>query len=161
MSLPVCFRRPSGVTSPAQRKLNPEVRIGICPLEDSPSAPRTGRYSEIWVFLQHGVGFHPDRFSGWKKCGSRTGRQGRLPGCATSCGLRPSPTSALFWSESCSSSRQPWRSRQPDTAGCNRFQEVEERLTRWLLMSARRMGSNSVPLSRSFWLRCWDRGARV
>ena len=32
-------------------------------------------------------------------------------------------------------------------AACNRLHEVEERLARWLLMSADRIGSNSVPLT--------------
>jgi CRP-like cAMP-binding protein len=33
-------------------------------------------------------------------------------------------------------------------AACNRLHEVEERLARWLLMSADRIGSNSVPLTQ-------------
>ncbi|HSZ61553.1 MAG TPA: Crp/Fnr family transcriptional regulator [Terriglobales bacterium] len=33
-------------------------------------------------------------------------------------------------------------------AACNRLHEVEERLARWLLMSADRVGSNSVPLTQ-------------
>jgi CRP-like cAMP-binding protein len=33
-------------------------------------------------------------------------------------------------------------------AACNRLHEVEERLARWLLMSAERIGSNSVPLTQ-------------
>lgn len=35
-------------------------------------------------------------------------------------------------------------------AACNRLHEVEERLARWLLMSADRIGSNSVPLTQDF-----------
>jgi len=35
-------------------------------------------------------------------------------------------------------------------AACNRIHEVEERLARWLLMSADRIGSNSVPLTQEF-----------
>jgi CRP-like cAMP-binding protein len=35
-------------------------------------------------------------------------------------------------------------------AACNRLHEVEERLARWLLMSADRVGSNSVPLTQDF-----------
>jgi len=35
-------------------------------------------------------------------------------------------------------------------AACNRLHEVEERLARWLLMSADRIGSNSVPLTQEF-----------
>ncbi len=35
-------------------------------------------------------------------------------------------------------------------AACNRLHEVEERLARWLLMSADRVGSNSVPLTQEF-----------
>jgi CRP-like cAMP-binding protein len=33
-------------------------------------------------------------------------------------------------------------------AACNRLHEVDERLVRWLLMSADRIGSNSVPLTQ-------------
>jgi CRP-like cAMP-binding protein len=33
-------------------------------------------------------------------------------------------------------------------AACNRLHEVDERLARWLLMSADRVGSNSVPLTQ-------------
>jgi CRP-like cAMP-binding protein len=33
---------------------------------------------------------------------------------------------------------------------CNRVHEVDERLARWLLMSADRIGSNSVPLTQEF-----------
>lgn len=35
-------------------------------------------------------------------------------------------------------------------AACNRLHEVNERLARWLLMSADRIGSNSVPLTHEF-----------
>src|SRR5271170_4806344 len=35
-------------------------------------------------------------------------------------------------------------------AACNRLHEVNERLGRWLLMSADRIGSNSVPLTQEF-----------
>lgn len=35
-------------------------------------------------------------------------------------------------------------------AACNRLHEVEERLARWLLMSADRIGSNSLPLTQEF-----------
>ena len=35
-------------------------------------------------------------------------------------------------------------------AACNRLHEVNERLARWLLMSAVRIGSNSVPLTQEF-----------
>jgi CRP-like cAMP-binding protein len=35
-------------------------------------------------------------------------------------------------------------------AACNRLHEVEERLARWLLMSADRVGSNDVPLTQEF-----------
>jgi CRP-like cAMP-binding protein len=35
-------------------------------------------------------------------------------------------------------------------AACNRHHEVDERLARWLLMSADRIGSNSVPLTQDF-----------
>ena len=35
-------------------------------------------------------------------------------------------------------------------AACNRLHEVEERLARWLLMSADRVGSNSLPLTHEF-----------
>jgi CRP-like cAMP-binding protein len=35
-------------------------------------------------------------------------------------------------------------------AACNRLHEVEERLARWLLMCADRIGSNSVPLTQEF-----------
>lgn len=35
-------------------------------------------------------------------------------------------------------------------AACNRLHEVEERLARWLLMCADRVGSNSVPLTQEF-----------
>jgi CRP-like cAMP-binding protein len=35
-------------------------------------------------------------------------------------------------------------------AACNRLHEVEERLARWLLMSADRIGSDSVPLTQEF-----------
>ncbi len=35
-------------------------------------------------------------------------------------------------------------------AACNRLHEVNERLARWLLMSADRVGSNSVPLTQEF-----------
>ena len=35
-------------------------------------------------------------------------------------------------------------------AACNRLHEVDERLARWLLMSADRVGSNSVPLTHEF-----------
>jgi len=35
-------------------------------------------------------------------------------------------------------------------AACNRVHEVDERLARWLLMSADRVGSNSVPLTQGF-----------
>lgn len=35
-------------------------------------------------------------------------------------------------------------------AACNRLHEVNERLARWLLMSADRIGSNSVPLTQDF-----------
>ena len=35
-------------------------------------------------------------------------------------------------------------------AACNRLHEVDERLARWLLMSADRMGSDSVPLTQEF-----------
>ena len=35
-------------------------------------------------------------------------------------------------------------------AACNRLHEVNERLARWLLMSADRIGSNSVPLTQEF-----------
>jgi CRP-like cAMP-binding protein len=33
---------------------------------------------------------------------------------------------------------------------CNRLHEVDEKLARWLLMSADRMGSNSAPLTQEF-----------
>ncbi len=35
-------------------------------------------------------------------------------------------------------------------AACNRLHEVDERLARWLLMSADRVGSNSIPLTQDF-----------
>jgi CRP-like cAMP-binding protein len=35
-------------------------------------------------------------------------------------------------------------------AACNRLHEVDERLARWLLMSADRIGSDSVPLTQEF-----------
>jgi CRP-like cAMP-binding protein len=35
-------------------------------------------------------------------------------------------------------------------AACNRLHDVNERLARWLLMSADRIGSNSVPLTQEF-----------
>jgi CRP-like cAMP-binding protein len=35
-------------------------------------------------------------------------------------------------------------------AACNRLHEVDERLARWLLMCADRVGSNSVPLTQEF-----------
>jgi CRP-like cAMP-binding protein len=35
-------------------------------------------------------------------------------------------------------------------AACNRLHDVHERLARWLLMSADRIGSNSVPLTQEF-----------
>lgn len=35
-------------------------------------------------------------------------------------------------------------------AACNRIHEVHQRLARWLLMSAERVGSNSVPLTQEF-----------
>ncbi len=35
-------------------------------------------------------------------------------------------------------------------AACNRLHEVNERLARWLLMSADRIGSNAVPLTQEF-----------
>ncbi len=35
-------------------------------------------------------------------------------------------------------------------AACNRLHEVEERLARWLLMSADRIGSDAVPLTQEF-----------
>jgi CRP-like cAMP-binding protein len=35
-------------------------------------------------------------------------------------------------------------------AACNRLHEVDERLARWLLMSADRIGSNSIPLTQEF-----------
>jgi CRP-like cAMP-binding protein len=35
-------------------------------------------------------------------------------------------------------------------AACNRLHEVHERLARWLLMSADRVGSNSLPLTQEF-----------
>lgn len=35
-------------------------------------------------------------------------------------------------------------------AACNRLHEVDERLGRWLLMTADRIGSNSVPLTQEF-----------
>ena len=35
-------------------------------------------------------------------------------------------------------------------AACNRMHEVDERLARWLLMSADRVGSNAVPLTQEF-----------
>jgi len=35
-------------------------------------------------------------------------------------------------------------------AACNRLHEVNERLARWLLMSADRIGSNSLPLTQEF-----------
>jgi CRP-like cAMP-binding protein len=35
-------------------------------------------------------------------------------------------------------------------AACNRLHEVDQRLARWLLMSADRVGSNSVPLTQEF-----------
>jgi CRP-like cAMP-binding protein len=35
-------------------------------------------------------------------------------------------------------------------AACNRLHEVDERLARWLLMSADRVGSNSLPLTQDF-----------
>ena len=35
-------------------------------------------------------------------------------------------------------------------AACNRLHEVDERLARWLLMSADRIGSNSLPLTQEF-----------
>jgi CRP-like cAMP-binding protein len=35
-------------------------------------------------------------------------------------------------------------------AACNRLHEVDERLARWLLMTADRIGSNSVPLTQEF-----------
>jgi len=35
-------------------------------------------------------------------------------------------------------------------AACNRLHEVDERLARWLLMSADRIGSNAVPLTQEF-----------
>ena len=35
-------------------------------------------------------------------------------------------------------------------AACNRLHEVDERLARWLLMCADRIGSNSVPLTQEF-----------
>jgi CRP-like cAMP-binding protein len=35
-------------------------------------------------------------------------------------------------------------------AACNRLHEVDERLARWLLMSADRVGSNSLPLTQEF-----------
>jgi CRP-like cAMP-binding protein len=35
-------------------------------------------------------------------------------------------------------------------AACNRLHEVDQRLARWLLMSADRFGSNSVPLTQEF-----------
>jgi CRP-like cAMP-binding protein len=35
-------------------------------------------------------------------------------------------------------------------AACNRLHEVDERLARWLLMSADRVGSNAVPLTQEF-----------
>lgn len=35
-------------------------------------------------------------------------------------------------------------------AACNRLHEVNERLARWLLMSADRLGSNAVPLTQEF-----------
>jgi CRP-like cAMP-binding protein len=35
-------------------------------------------------------------------------------------------------------------------AACNRLHEVNERLARWLLMSADRLGSDSVPLTQEF-----------
>jgi CRP-like cAMP-binding protein len=35
-------------------------------------------------------------------------------------------------------------------AACNRLHEVNERLARWLLMSADRVGSNAVPLTQEF-----------
>ncbi|MGB9203129.1 MAG: Crp/Fnr family transcriptional regulator [Terriglobales bacterium] len=35
-------------------------------------------------------------------------------------------------------------------AACNRLHEVNERLARWLLMSADRVGSNSLPLTQEF-----------
>jgi CRP-like cAMP-binding protein len=36
------------------------------------------------------------------------------------------------------------------TAACNRLHEVEERLSRWLLMSQDRLGGNQVPLTQEF-----------
>jgi CRP-like cAMP-binding protein len=35
-------------------------------------------------------------------------------------------------------------------AACNRLHEVDERLARWLLMSADRIGSNALPLTQEF-----------
>jgi CRP-like cAMP-binding protein len=35
-------------------------------------------------------------------------------------------------------------------AACNRLHEVEERLGRWLLMCADRVGSNELPLTQEF-----------
>lgn len=35
-------------------------------------------------------------------------------------------------------------------AACNRLHEVEERLARWLLMSAQRIGSDLLPLTQDF-----------
>jgi CRP-like cAMP-binding protein len=35
-------------------------------------------------------------------------------------------------------------------AACNRLHEVDERLARWLLMCADRIGSNSIPLTQEF-----------
>ena len=54
------------------------------------------------------------------------------------------------WSGGYSSFRQIMAMQVTQIAACNRLHEVDERLARWLLMSADRIESNSVPLTQEF-----------
>lgn len=127
------------------------------------------RRLEVWVFLQYGYGFHPERFPMTVKAWRELVGKEEFIGLPLVAGFKTARSKALvaFFAKCPILERRLQQYSKisavqiAQIAACNRLHEVDERLWWWLLMCADRVGSNQLPLTQEFLAPCLAAAVRA